>query len=334
MKYDFIVHAGGNVNDIKISYEGTDEMNVSNSCVHIKTSVGEIIEAPPFSYQKTDWNIAQVKCKYELNNNLLKFKLIENYNSSKDLIIDPTLVFSTYTGSTADNFGYTATYDDAGNLYMGGYVNTVQFGGAYPTTAGAFQIAFGGGTSTSGIQFPCDMGITKFNATGTALIYSTYLGGNDNETPHSLFVNTNNQLCVYGRTYSPNFPVTAGAYDPTYNGDADMSVTVFNLNGTALIGSTYIGGTGMDGVNYDPTEYLLGNLKFNYGDDARGEIICDLANNIYVGSCTYSSNFPVTPGAFQTAYGGMQDGCVFKLNANRYKLYANNSLKKTIIIGL
>ena len=316
MKYDFIVHPGGNVNDIKISYEGTDAMDVSNSTLHIKTSVGEIIEAPPFSYQKINWDIVPVKCRYELQNNVLQFKLQENFNIEKDLIIDPTLIFSTYTGSTADNFGYTATYDDAGNLYMGGYVNTVQFGGAYPTTAGAFQLTFGGGTSTSGIQFPCDMGISKFNSTGSLLIYSTYLGGNDNETPHSLFVNTNNQLCVYGRTYSPNFPVTAGAYDPTYNGDADMSVSVFNLGGTALIGSTYIGGSGPDGVNFDPTEFLLGNLKYNYGDDARGEIICDASNNIYVSSCTSSSDFPASAGAFQTAWGGSQDGCVFKLNPN------------------
>ncbi len=316
MKYDFIIHPGGNVNDIKIEYEGADKMEVNNHCLRIKTSVGEVIEAPPFTYQKIDWKIIHVKTNYKLLNNVLQFNVTEKYDATKELIIDPTLIFSTYTGSTADNFGYTATYDDAGNLYMGGYVNTVQFGGAYPTTAGAFQLTFGGGTSTSGIQFPCDMGITKFNSTGTALIYSTYLGGIDNETPHSLFVNTNNQLCVYGRTYSNNFPVTAGAYDPTYNGDADMSVTVFNLNGTALIGSTYIGGAGMDGVNFDPTEWLLGNLKFNYGDDARGEIICDLSNNIYVGSCTFSSDYPTTAGAFQTAYGGLQDGCVFKLNAN------------------
>lgn len=316
MKYDFVVHAGGNINDIKIWYEGVDGMNIHNGSMHIKTSVGEIIEEPPLTYQTILWNKIPVKCNYELKNNILQFNLKEKFNSNYDLIIDPTLIFSTYTGSFADNFGYTATYDDAGNLYLGGYVNDVTGGGNYPHTTGAFQLTFGGGSSFTGIGFPCDMGITKFNNTGTALIYSTYLGGSDNETPHSLFVNSSNQLCVYGRTYSANFPVTTGAYDASYNGDADMSVTVFNTTGTALIGSTFIGGSGPDGVNFDPSEFNLGNLKYNYGDDARGEIICDLANNIYVGSCTSSSNFPTTAGSFQVAWGGAQDGCAFKLNAN------------------
>src|SRR5213075_3106575 len=101
----------------------------------------------------------------------------------------------------------------------------------------------------------------------------------------------------------------AGAF-----GTSDISITVFNSAGTILVGSTYIGGTADDGVNYSPSEFIGGELKVNYGDDARGEVICDDNNNIYVASCTFSSDFPITFGAYQATYGGNQDGCIFKLN--------------------
>ncbi|HAP02229.1 MAG TPA: hypothetical protein DCQ93_09930 [Bacteroidetes bacterium] len=336
MKYEFIVHAGGNPDDIKIRYEGADGMNISDlGSLFIKTSVGDVVEAPPIVYQKDYWIKKDISSKYVLNGNYLQFKLNEDYNKNIDLIIDPTLIFSTFTGSTADNWGFTATYDAVGNLYLGGYVNTEQFGGSYPTTTGAFQTTYGGGTgggsgTGSGNGFSSDMGITKFNSLGTALLYSTYLGGSDNENPHSLFVNSSNQLCVYGKSYSSNYPVTPGCFDNTYNGDADIVITVFNTTGTALIGSTYIGGSGMDGVNYDPHEFIFGGLKYNYGDDARGEIICDNLNDIYVASSTTSSDFPVSANAYQSSLGGGQDGCAFKLNPTCSSLIYSTYLGGTL----
>ncbi len=332
MKYEFIVHKGGNVNDIKITYEGTEGIRLSNmGSLIIKTSIGDVIEAPPFTFQNKLLHKTIINSEYVLKGNILQFKIKSNYSKNEDLIIDPTLIFSTFTGSTADNWGFTSTYDDLGNLYLGGYVNTEQFGGTYPTTVGAFQTVYGGGTgggagSGNGNGFSSDIGITKFNNTGTALIYSTYLGGSDNETPHSLFVNSANQLCVYGKTYSADFPVTLGCYDNSYNGDADIIVTVFNDSGTSLIGSTYIGGSAKDGVNYDPHEFIFGGLKYNYADDARGEIMCDALNNICIASSTNSTDFPVTPSAYQTANAGGQDGVVFKLSPNCSTLLSSTYL--------
>jgi gliding motility-associated-like protein len=118
-----------------------------------------------------------------------------------------------------------------------------------------------------------------------------------------------------GRSYSTNFPVTSGAYDVTQNGGGDIIVTKFNATGTGLIGSTYIGGSNDDAVNYSSIESTLGSLKYNYADDGRGDIIVDNNNNVYVASCTQSTNFPVTAGCVQSANAGMQDGCVFKLNS-------------------
>lgn len=316
LKYDLILRPAADVSVVQFRYIGVDTLFLRNENLVIRTSVGEVVEAKPYAYQIINGKKKEVPCSYRLDNGVLSFYFPKKYNRNEAVVIDPKLIFSTYTGSTADNWGYTATYDDEGNLYMGGYVNDWMYGGHYPVTTGAFQQTFGGGTSTHGVLFPCDMGICKISSDGKNMIYATYLGGSDNDVPHSLVVNGLGQLCIYGKTYSSDFPVTAGAYDVSYNGGADITVTVLNTAGTALAGSTFIGGSGEDGVNYDPSEFTLGNLKYNYGDDARGEIICDKQNNLYVSGCTLSSDFPVTAGCYQSASGGLQDGCVFKTNAN------------------
>ncbi|MFN5069675.1 MAG: PKD domain-containing protein [Bacteroidota bacterium] len=326
MKYDFIVGPGADAGKIKISYSGIEGMKMKNNNLYINTSVGDVIEMAPVSWTLKNSTKEFVNSEYRLSGNTLQFN-INKYPSEQSLVIDPTLIFSTYTGSTADNFGFTCTYDESGNMYLGGYVNGPI--GLYPTTPGAFQLAFGGGTNTTGIQFPCDMGISKISADGTTLIYSTYLGGNDNETPHSLVVNNLNQLVIYGRTYSANFPVTPNAYDNSYNGGGDITITVMNVNGTGLVGSTFIGGTDDDGVNFNAQEFIGGGLKRNYGDDARGEVICDNNNNIYVASCTFSGNFPTSNTAIQNSLSGGQEGCVFKLNATASALLFSTYLGGT-----
>ena len=318
MKYDFILNPGADINSIQMKYIGADEVKKTSGNIEVLTSVGKVIEVAPISWQlNTQAEKNYINSSYKFSNNILSFNLDNNYNKSQVLIIDPTLIFSTYTGSTADNFGYTCTFDNDGNMYLGGYVNATF--GLYPTTTGAFQLVFGGGDAT-GIGFPCDMGISKISSDGSTLIYSTYVGGSSNETPHSLFVNSNDQLIIYGRTYSADFPVSNNAYDQSFNGLGDITITILNTAGSAIIGSTFIGGSGDDGVNFSAQEFVGGSLKTNYGDDARGEVVADASGNIYVASCTFSSNFPVSNGAFQSSYAGNQDGCLFKLNANASSL--------------
>jgi len=310
MKYDFIVAAEANTDEIRLKYSGTDKLFLKRGSLFIKTSVNEVIERKPLAFQKINGELKQVPCNYELKGNVLSFSFPLGYNKNYELIIDPVLIFSSYTGSSADNWGFTATYDSQGNLYAGG----VCFNFGYPTTVGAFQTNFAAGST--------DISISKFNSTGNALLYSTYLGGNSAEAPHSLVVDNDDQLVVFGTSSSPNFPTTGNAYDQTFNGGAafsfytinytngvDIVVTKFNVSGTALIGSTFAGGTGNDGNN------TAVGLRYNYGDQFRGEVICDAANNVYIASTTSSLNFPTTPGAYQTAYGGgLQDAVVFKLN--------------------
>jgi gliding motility-associated-like protein len=317
LKYDFVVIPGGDPTNIIMEYNGVDKISLNKGELRVLTSVNEIIEQKPYAYQLIDGQEKEVKCKFKLEGNKISFSFPKGYDKTKELIIDPTLIFASYSGSTADNWGYTSTFDDAGNLYGGG----VTFGVGYPTTVGAYQTNFNGGNGNYGSG--CDISISKFSSNGSALLYSTYLGGIQNESPHSLIVNSNNELLVLGTTASPNFPTTPGTYDNTYNGGtsytgtipnylngSDIIVSKLSTNGAILLGSTFVGGTGNDGLNTSVT------LNYNYADEFRGEIIVDASNNIYVASSTSSSDFPVTAGAFQTGLSGLQDGCVFKLSPN------------------
>lgn len=316
IKYNFIVAPGGNTKDIQLVYEGLDEITLQNDELRMKTSLNEIIEQKPYAFQVINARTVEVPCEFVLKKNTVSFRFPKGYDKNYELIIDPILVFACSSGSTADNFGMTATYDAVGNLYGAGTC----FDMGYPTTLGAFDPTYNGVVAYG----RTDVVVTKFDSSGTFLQYSTYIGGAlGTEVVSSLIVSTNNELMLFGATGSTDFPITAGAYDATfaggdtlefysngtiYNSGTDLYVARFNSTGTALIGSTFVGGTENEGTNNSPTLY------YNYGDYYRGEIQTDYSGNCYVTSCTYSANFPTTPGCFQPIAGGGMDGVVFKMN--------------------
>ena len=311
VKYDFIVRPGSSAENIILEYEGVDHLSIQKGALQMELSVGTVVEQNPYAYQIINGREVQVSCRFVLSGNMVRFRFPKGYNHSLPLIIDPTLVFSSYTGSNADNWGFTATYDAFGDLYSGG--NVQNFG--YPVTPGAYQVSYGGG-GFGGNGFACDMAIAKFNPTGSALLFATYLGGSDNEQPQSLVVDGSNNLIIFGTTYSSNFPTTGGCYDNSYNGLGDMTISKLSSDGTTLLSSTFVGGSGEDGLNTDPGFSTTGPLKYNYSDEARGEIIYDGNNNYIVASCSQSLNFPTTAGTLQPGYaGGLQDGVLFKINS-------------------
>lgn len=322
IKYDIIVHPEGNIKNIQFGYEGVEHVEIVNKNLVVKTSLGEVTELAPYAYQFINGEKVEVPCEYRLKNGILAFEVNKKYDTQYDLIIDPTLIFCTFTGSTADNWGYTATNDTLGSLYAGGivgYSTGSTFTGAYPVTAGAFQTTFGGGgPSGMGNVFQYDAAISKFDPTGANLLFATYLGGTDNDQPQSMIVDHNDNLVIAGRTYSTNFPTTPGAYDVTHNGGGDIFVVKFNPTGTTMLGGTFVGGSGDDAVNVsaDETTITPNDLKHNYSDDARSEVIIDANNNVYVAAATKSTDFPVSANAIQTTNGGLQDGVVIELNAS------------------
>lgn len=315
MKYDFIVAPGADPDLIQLAYLGVEQLEVKNHQLYITTSVNQIIEQKPYAYQLVDGKRKEVSCQFQLKEGKLSFKLGRKYRKELPLIIDPLLVFASYSGSTGDNWGFTATYDADGNTYAGGII----FGSGYPTTNGAYQTSFAGGVGTIGLG--TDISISKFNSNGTGILYSTYLGGSNNEAPHSLVVNSQNELLVFGTTGSNDFPVTASSYStqflggsPTpgqlvnYTVGSDIIVSKFNSTGTNLLASTYVGGSSNDGLNE------AADLKYSYGDIFRGEVVVDASDNVYVASSSSSTDFPTPGSPPQGSYGGgTTDGVVFKM---------------------
>lgn len=348
MKYDFILHPGAE-NNILLDYEGQDKLEINKAGeLVIYSSLGQLIEEKPYAYQNIDGVKKEVKCKFVLKDNIVSFDL-GKYDKSKDLVIDPVLIFATYNGSPSDNFGMTATYDQSGSLYTGGII----YGANYPTTPGVYDpVGSFPGTVASSASAPVygitDVFISKYEPNGTSMIYSTYIGGGDQnggtEAVHSLICDTLGNLHMYGTTSSSDFPVTPGAYQSTWAGGArqlfqfngidyiatggigngggsDIFVTKFDAAGATLLGSTYIGGSGNDGLNYQlsggsyNSVAAYDSLTNNYGDQFRGEIMIDDSGYVYIASSTHSTDFP-TVGGFQMASNGYQEAIVCKFSPN------------------
>jgi hypothetical protein len=167
-----------------------------------------------------------------------------------------------------------------------GYTNSTN----YDVTAGAFQTTYGGGTS--------DVFVTKLNASGSGLVYSTYIGGSNTDWGYGIAVDGSGNAYVTGETWSTDYDVTLGAFQTTNEGGflgRDVFVTKLNASGSGLVYSTYIGGSGDD---------------MGYG------ITVDGSGNAYVTGYTYSTDYDVTAGAFQTTFGGYGDVFVTKLNTS------------------
>ena len=332
LKYNFIVHPGGDPAQVVLVYEGTDGVSVgADGTMRVRTTVRDMMELRPYVFQRygdeerevaSHWHVERTK-----DGAYRAVVVADSYDRGRDLVIDPVLIFSTYTGSTADNWGTTAAYDSHKQTYTAGLV----FNLGYPTSLGALDSTYNGAA---------DVGIFKFDTLGSQRLFATYMGGAQADMPHSLFVNAFDQLLVFGTTGSTDFPVTAGAYQTIHGGGSalnyentstipfpngsDIFVSRLSSDGRQLQASTYVGGSGNDGLNYRArynqsySVIMAGNdsLYYNYGDGARGEIITDNLNNVYIGSTTESADFPTTASAVQHNHSTAQDGVVFKLDHN------------------
>lgn len=313
VKYDWVVAPGADPRVICMTYQGAEKIIHGDGDLSVKTPLAEITEKKPSAFQIINGRKHAVTCDFLLEGESLSFSFPDGFDPCYELVIDPLLIFSTYSGSTADNWGSTATPGEHGDLYSSG-VTEQSNGGVFPATAGAFQ------TTSGGLY---DIGILKYDSAGTTLLYATYLGGSDSESPHSLIVNSNEELIVLGTTSSSDFPTSETAYRRVFTGGqgtshvvdydqgSDIVLARLNREGTVLMASTYVGGSRNDGLN--PT---TGELTQNYGDQLRGDVVTDDDGNIYVSSVTASDDlFPDSLG-FQPAYGGgPTDGILFKIDA-------------------
>jgi hypothetical protein len=298
LKYEFHVRPGARVSDIRLAYSGSNGTVLDGrGGLLIQTPMGVMRDAPPLAYQESDGARVLVASRYALapparGESEYGFVVGSGYDPTRELIIDPGLDYSTFLGGSAHEIGYGIAVDSAGNAYVTGFTQSPNF----PTTAGAFDRT---GSQTNDL----DAFVTKLNATGSALVYSTFLGGSNFEWGRAIAIDAAGNAYIAGQTKSSSFPTTGGAFDRTFNVDTcprcgidqqDAFVTKLNATGSALVYSTFLGG-------------------FQF-DDALA-IAVDAAGNAYVGGETGSSNFPVTAGAFDTTPNGEFDAFVTKLSA-------------------
>lgn len=316
VKYDFVVSPGADPSEIAVAYTGFETLTIDDTGdLVVSTTVSSIREKKPVAYQFIEGKQVFVPVVYVLKNARINFSFPHGYDPCNELVIDPLLIFSTYSGSTADNWGSTATPGEKGNLYSAGVTNEVMLGGKFPATPGAFQQNYGG---------IYDVGILKYDSSGHKMLYATYLGGVESESPESLVMNSNEELLVLGATSSFDFPTSAAAFDRTYNGGteaneefivipfnegSDIFISRISREGDRLLSSTFLGGSKNDGMIPH-----FGVLEKNYGDMLRGDIITDENNNVYISSVTSSENFPAVNGVDVTYNGGPIDALIAKMD--------------------
>ncbi len=281
LEYDFVVSPGAEPDVIKIKFEGQDAMELDEAGnLVLKVESGRVVQNAPIVYQSIGGQRVPVEGRYVLLGEASVGFRIGEYDREKVLTIDPFIVLSTYAGGSANDFGNGVAVDASGNVFIVGNTSSSDF----PTTAGALQSSPAGGLS--------DVFIAKLNADGSALAYSTYLGGAGADDGNGIAVDSSGNAYVVGSTSSANFP-TVGPIDAVLGGTQDGFVAKLNATGSALVYSTYLGGAGND----------FGNA-----------IAVDSSASAYVTGFTNSADFPFQ-GVLDSVLGGSQDAYVAKLNA-------------------
>lgn len=303
IKYDLVLHAGSHVEDIRLHCIGVEDIHVDEvGQLRLSSSFAEWIDPKPFAYQEIEGVRIALDCNFKLETvadggYIIGFDL-ESYDTDYSVVIDPILLYSTYLGGNDNTQGLAITADSSGSAYVAG----LTFASDFPTTPGAFDTVLNG----TGDAF-----VTKFNSTGTALVYSTYLGGSGQDEGRGITVDGLGSAYVTGLTPSADFPTTAGAFQTVLLGTTSAFVTKLNALGTGLIYSTYLGGSG--------------------GDEGSAIVVENTTGNVYLTGTTDSIDFPTTPGAFATGLSGIFDVFVTKLNAAGsaliYSTYLGGSLE-------
>jgi hypothetical protein len=285
LEYDFIVAPGANPGTIALRFEGARDVVIDEGGdLVLRVADSEIRQPKPVIYQEIDGARQQVEGRYVMiGKDQVGFD-VAKYDVTRPLVIDPMLIYSTYLGGGGVDFGQgvAVAMDRDGNAYVTGFTNSPNF----PTTDGAFQTIN-----------RIDAFVTKLNRTGSALVYSTFLGGIGTDSGSGIAVDRDGHAYVTGGTQSPDFPTTPGAFQPAFGGGSDAFVTKLNRDGSDVVYSTYLGGSGMDN-----------------DEMGSGGIAVDRIGQAFVAGTTGSLDFPTTKRAFQGENGGLRDAFVTKLN--------------------
>ncbi len=308
LKYDFIVAPGADPDQIVLSFEGVIPELTAGGDLFLRTSVNEVTELAPYSYQVINGKKVEVKSSYVLKGGRLTYSFPEGFDKAHELIIDPTLVFASFSGGRVNFFyAHSTTYDKRGNTYvsalMQGYLG-------WPVTLGAYQ------QQASAAAYHTTV-ISKFNTSGSDLLFATYygtaLGTYGAAQPNSLRVNEKDELVMAGAVNTATLPVTPGAYQNALRGPSDIHIARFSEDGSQLIASTYIGGSQLEASQINNTNRYdgLGNPENAINPV---DIAFDDQGNIWMTSNTSSYDFPVSTNAFQRLFSGVHDVVICKFS--------------------
>ena len=297
LEYDFVVKPGADASRIRMAVAGAKSLRTVGGTLVASTACGDVTLNRPYAYQTVNGVRRQVACSFTLERDTVAFQ-VARYDASRPLVVDPTLEYSTYVGGNGADYINGVAVDAAGAATFCGSSYT-----GFPTTSGAYQTANAGGK---------DAFVAKLNSTGTALVYSTYLGGANTDIAYGVALDAAGAATFCGFTHSSNFPTTAGAYQTTYGGGStDAFVAKLNPAGTALVYSTFLGGAGYEGA-------------YSIALDAAGAAtVCGFGG----------AGFPTTAGAYQAANAGSTDAFAAKLNSTGtalvYSTYLGGSALET-----
>jgi hypothetical protein len=283
LEYDFVVAPGADPSAIKLRFQGAEGVQTdAQGDLVVQTAAGPIVQHQPTVYQQVGTDRQAVAGGFTVNGAEVGFQF-GAYDHTRPLVIDPViLTYSTYLGGTAGDQGFGIGVGYTGSAYITGRTGSVDF----PTTPGAFQTSHSAGN---------DAFVARMTDDGSGLVYATYLGGSLDDYGQGVVVDRTGNAFVVGATASNNFPVTPGAFQTTNAGNTDSFVAELAPNGASLLYSTFLGGSGIDQGNAIDVNRSTGV--------------------VYVTGGTTSTNFPITPGAFQSTPGGGADVFVTALNA-------------------
>ena len=292
IKYTFEVSPGGDPRKIRLRYGGADQIALT-AAGELRLDVGDatIVDSKPVASQRINGRDVPVEVRFVHHGTDVTFA-VGKYDRTRDLVIDPTLVYSTYLGSSGMDIGRAIAVDSTGAAYVAGSSNYFDL----PVTPGAYQTSWHGDPNT---VIP-DAFVAKIDPAGTHFDYVTYLGGFGRDEARGIAVDAGGNAYVTGFTESGDFPTTAGAYRTT-SSTRDGFLTKLNNTGTALVYSTFLGGNST----------TFGN-----------SVAVDNGGNAYVAGETQATNLPVSPGGVPYSHAPGPDhsfesnGFLLKLNAD------------------